>query len=92
VSTQDKVKINKLPTGVPGLDEIVGGGLPEGLLVETAEVRRAEAQARVGTGEVQDLRNLGEPVGRARVGRVEQDRKVVRLGELEQRAAFRAKG
>jgi RecA/RadA recombinase len=23
------VKINKLPTGVPGLDEIVGGGLPE---------------------------------------------------------------
>jgi circadian clock protein KaiC len=29
VSTQDKVKINKLPTGVPGLDEIVGGGLPE---------------------------------------------------------------
>ncbi|MGB7168809.1 MAG: ATPase domain-containing protein, partial [Acidobacteriaceae bacterium] len=29
VSTQDKVEINKLPTGVPGLDEIVGGGLPE---------------------------------------------------------------
>ena len=29
MSTQDKVKINKLPTGVPGLDEIVGGGLPE---------------------------------------------------------------
>jgi len=29
VSTQDKVKINKLPTGVPGLNEIVGGGLPE---------------------------------------------------------------
>ena len=26
---QDKVKINRLPTGVPGLDEIVGGGLPE---------------------------------------------------------------
>ena len=26
MSTQDKVKINKLPTGVPGLDEIVGGG------------------------------------------------------------------
>jgi circadian clock protein KaiC len=26
---QDKVKIRKLPTGVPGLDEIVGGGLPE---------------------------------------------------------------
>jgi circadian clock protein KaiC len=29
LNTQDKVKINKLPTGVPGLDEIVGGGLPE---------------------------------------------------------------
>jgi circadian clock protein KaiC len=29
VSTRDKVTINKLPTGVPGLDEIVGGGLPE---------------------------------------------------------------
>ncbi len=29
MSTQNKVKINKLPTGVPGLDEIVGGGLPE---------------------------------------------------------------
>ena len=29
MNTQDKVKINKLPTGVPGLDEIVGGGLPE---------------------------------------------------------------
>jgi circadian clock protein KaiC len=29
MSTQDKVKIRKLPTGVPGLDEIVGGGLPE---------------------------------------------------------------
>ena len=29
MSTQDKVKINKLPTGVPGLDEIMGGGLPE---------------------------------------------------------------
>jgi circadian clock protein KaiC len=26
---QDKVAIEKLPTGVPGLDEIVGGGLPE---------------------------------------------------------------
>jgi circadian clock protein KaiC len=25
----DKVTINKLPTGVPGLDEIMGGGLPE---------------------------------------------------------------
>src|ERR1700677_4503463 len=29
MSTEDKVKINKLPTGIPGLDEIVGGGLPE---------------------------------------------------------------
>ena len=29
MSTQDRVTINKLPTGVPGLDEIVGGGLPE---------------------------------------------------------------
>ena len=29
MSTQDKVTIHKLPTGVPGLDEIVGGGLPE---------------------------------------------------------------
>jgi circadian clock protein KaiC len=29
MSEQDKVTINKLPTGVPGLDEIVGGGLPE---------------------------------------------------------------
>jgi circadian clock protein KaiC len=26
---QDKVTIHKLPTGVPGLDEIMGGGLPE---------------------------------------------------------------
>lgn len=26
---QGKVTINKLPTGVPGLDEILGGGLPE---------------------------------------------------------------
>ncbi|HEY5382040.1 MAG TPA: ATPase domain-containing protein [Acidobacteriaceae bacterium] len=25
----DKVTINKLPTGIPGLDEIMGGGLPE---------------------------------------------------------------
>src|SRR4028118_14286 len=25
----DKVKIGTLPTGVPGLDEILGGGLPE---------------------------------------------------------------
>src|ERR1017187_6363154 len=29
LSTADKVKINKLSTGVPGLDEILGGGLPE---------------------------------------------------------------
>src|SRR5450631_1619991 len=29
VSTQEKVTIQKLTTGVPGLDEIVGGGLPE---------------------------------------------------------------
>jgi circadian clock protein KaiC len=29
VNTQDKVTIHQLPTGVPGLDEIVGGGLPE---------------------------------------------------------------
>ena len=25
----EKVKINRLPTGVPGLDEILGGGIPE---------------------------------------------------------------
>lgn len=29
MSARDKVSINKLPTGVLGLDEIVGGGLPE---------------------------------------------------------------
>ena len=29
MSKQDKVKIRHLPTGVPGLDEILGGGLPE---------------------------------------------------------------
>jgi circadian clock protein KaiC len=29
MTQQDKVTINKLPTGVPGLDEILGGGLPE---------------------------------------------------------------
>jgi circadian clock protein KaiC len=29
MSRKDKVIINKLPTGVPGLDEIMGGGLPE---------------------------------------------------------------
>jgi len=28
-SADDKVSIRKLPTGVPGLDEILGGGLPE---------------------------------------------------------------
>src|SRR6266571_4192445 len=29
MTQQDKVTINKLPTGVPGLDEILHGGLPE---------------------------------------------------------------
>jgi circadian clock protein KaiC len=29
MTSQDRVKINRLPTGVPGLDEILGGGLPE---------------------------------------------------------------
>src|ERR1035437_3633539 len=29
MSSKDKVIIRKLPTGVPGLDEIMGGGLPE---------------------------------------------------------------
>jgi circadian clock protein KaiC len=29
MSREDKVIINKLPTGIPGLDEIMGGGLPE---------------------------------------------------------------
>src|SRR5687767_14178997 len=29
MTPQDKVTINKLPTGVPGLDDILGGGLPE---------------------------------------------------------------
>jgi circadian clock protein KaiC len=29
MNPEDKVTIHKLPTGVPGLDEIVGGGLPE---------------------------------------------------------------
>src|ERR1700691_4003295 len=29
MTQQDRVKIKKLPTGVPGLDEILGGGLPE---------------------------------------------------------------
>ena len=29
MSKPDKVIINQLPTGVPGLDEIMGGGLPE---------------------------------------------------------------
>ena len=27
MNPQDKVTIQKLPTGVPGLDEIVGGGM-----------------------------------------------------------------
>lgn len=29
MSAAEKVRIRKLPTGVPGLDEILGGGLPE---------------------------------------------------------------
>lgn len=29
MSGEDRVKIRKIPTGVPGLDEILGGGLPE---------------------------------------------------------------
>ncbi len=29
MSTEERVIIRKLPTGVPGLDEILGGGLPE---------------------------------------------------------------
>src|ERR1700723_4594969 len=29
MNEQTKVKINQLPMGVPGLDEILGGGLPE---------------------------------------------------------------
>ncbi len=29
MASQNKVTINKLPTGVPGLDDILGGGLPE---------------------------------------------------------------
>jgi circadian clock protein KaiC len=29
MTAENKVKINKLPTGVPDLDEIVGDGLPE---------------------------------------------------------------
>ena len=29
MSAEDKVAIRKMPTGVPGLDEILGGGLPE---------------------------------------------------------------
>ena len=28
MSTGDRVAIRKLPTGVPGLDEILGGGCP----------------------------------------------------------------
>src|SRR5918995_2116302 len=29
MSSHDKVEIRRLPTGVPGLDEILGGGIPE---------------------------------------------------------------
>src|SRR5437868_8516867 len=29
MTPENRVKINKLPTGVPGLDEVLGGGLPE---------------------------------------------------------------
>jgi circadian clock protein KaiC len=29
MTPRDRVEINKLPTGVPGLDEILGGGFPE---------------------------------------------------------------
>ncbi len=29
ITPQDKVAIRQLPTGIPGLDEILGGGLPE---------------------------------------------------------------
>ncbi len=29
MNEKDRVKINQLPTGVPGLDEILGGRLPE---------------------------------------------------------------
>jgi circadian clock protein KaiC len=29
MNQENRVKINKLPTGAPGLDEILGGGLPE---------------------------------------------------------------
>ena len=29
MTTRTKVAINKLPTGIPGLDQILGGGLPE---------------------------------------------------------------
>jgi circadian clock protein KaiC len=29
MSADERVKIRKLPTGVPGLDDILGGGLPE---------------------------------------------------------------
>ena len=29
MSRGEKVTIHKLPTGIPGLDEIMGGGLPE---------------------------------------------------------------
>lgn len=29
MSAKERVTIRKIPTGVPGLDEILGGGLPE---------------------------------------------------------------
>lgn len=29
MSSQDRVKINRLATGIPGLDTVIGGGLPE---------------------------------------------------------------
>jgi circadian clock protein KaiC len=29
MNQQDKVTINNLPTGIPGLDEVLGGGIPE---------------------------------------------------------------
>ena len=32
MTPQDKVTIKKLATGVPGLDEILGGGFPKGRL------------------------------------------------------------
>lgn len=29
MNRQTQVRINQLPSGVPGLDEILGGGVPE---------------------------------------------------------------